>query len=131
MPVTLQLSTMPGAIERYDTYSTQVLEVFGDSLDRQSVVIAKIADIRPAVRAFGATVRAAHPDASFLISVRTKQGERKLRGYDSLPPDLIREAAERSNGFGQGDFLHVMDRRTKPPAAAETPIAAPLPSTAA
>ena len=122
MPVTLQLSTMPGAIERYDTYSTQVLEVFGDSLDRQSVVIAKIADIRPAVRAFGATVRAAHPDASFLISVRTKQGERKLRGYD---------AAERRNGFGQGDFLHVMDRRTKPHAAAETPIAAPLPSAAA
>ena len=123
MPVTLQLSTMPGTIERHDTYSTQVLEVFGDSLGRQNVVVAKIADIRPAVQAFGATVRAAHPDASFLISVRTKQGERKLRGYDS---------AERRNGFGQEDFLHVVDRRTQPAAAAETPAAGvPVPSAAA
>ena len=51
-------------------------------------------------------MRAVHPDASFLVSMSVRKGDRKPRGYD---------AAYHGNGFGQGNFLHVTDKRTKPP----------------
>ena len=40
-------------------------------------------DIKAAVARFGAKVRAAHPDASFYVSVRLARGHRKPNGYDA------------------------------------------------
>jgi len=107
MPAILNLSTTPGSIERRDRYSTKTFELLGASLARTSVAVATVADIRIAVQAFGHGVRAAHPDASFLVSILVRKGDRKPRGYD---------AAYLRNGFGQEDFMRVVDKRTKPAA---------------
>ena len=55
------------------------------------------------MQAFGAHIRAAHPDASFLVSVSVRKGDRKPNGYGT---------AALNNGFGQENFLHVVDKRT-------------------
>jgi len=107
MPVTITLSTVPGSIERGDHYSTMTFELLGTSLARTSVTVATVADIRIAVQAFGQGVRAAHPNASFLVSISVRKGDRKPRGFD---------AAYTGNGFGQEDFMRVVDKRTKPAA---------------
>ena len=114
MPITVTLGTIPGTIERGDRYSTKTMELFGPSLGREAVSVTTVEDIRAAVLAFGRHLRTAHPDASFLVSVSVRKGDRKPRGYD---------AAIRNNGFGQEDHLRVVDKRTAP-AAATTPIAA-------
>ncbi len=120
MPVTITLSTIPGSIERCDGYSTRTMQLFGPSLGREAV--ATVADIRTAVQAFGQRVRAVHPDASFMISVSMRKGDRKPRGFD---------AAYASNGFGEEDFMLAVDKRTKPaPELAEAVSAASAPSAA-
>lgn len=69
MPATINLSTVPGSIERGDRYDAKTLELFGPSLGREAVAVATSADVRIAVQAFGARVRAVHPDASFQVSI--------------------------------------------------------------
>ncbi len=116
MPVTITLSTIPGSIERCDGYSTRTMQLLGPSLGREAVAVATVTDIRTAVQAFGQRVRAVHPDASFMISVSMRKGDRKPRGFD---------AAYASNGFGEEDFMLAVDKRTKPaPELAEAVSAA-------
>ena len=112
MPATINLRTIPGSIERWDRYSTKTMELFGPSLGQESVAVATVAAVRAAVQAFGARMRAAHPDASFMISVSVRKGDRKPAGYDK---------AVRNNGFGQEDHLRIVDKRSAPavPAASD------------
>ena len=120
MPATINLSTISGSIERNDHSRAMILEVCGTPIGRETVTIATVADLRTAVQAFGARVHAVHPDASFLVSMSIRKGHRKPRGYD---------AAYHGNGFGQEDFLHVTDKRTKP--VVEPTAAGAVASTAA
>lgn len=103
MPATITLTTMPGSIERHDAYSTLSVEVSGPSLGREDVAVATVEDVSVAVKCFGERVRAAHPHASFLISITVREGDRKPRGFD---------AARRGNGFGQQDHMHAVDKRS-------------------
>ncbi|MDQ2803577.1 MAG: hypothetical protein M3Y41_13200 [Pseudomonadota bacterium] len=106
MPVTITLSTMPGKLTRKDRCTAKTVELFGKSLASETLdAVSSVPDIRAAVARFGAGVRAGHPGASFYVSVRLAKGSRKPNGYD---------AASNLNGFGQDDFLHVEDKRTKP-----------------
>ena len=114
MPATINLRTIPGSIERGDRYDAKTMDLFGPSLGQESAAVATVADVRAAVQAFGARLRAAHPDASFIVSVSIRKGDRKPNGYD---------AAIRNNGFGQEDHLRVIDRRTAPAAAATSSAA--------
>ncbi len=122
MPATINLSTISGSIERNDHSRAMILEICGTSLGREAVTIASVADLHTAVQAFGARVRAVHPDASFLVSMSISKGHRKPRGYD---------AAYHGNGFGQEDFLHAVDKRTKPPVKPTAAGAGAAASTAA
>lgn len=105
MPVTITLGTIPGTIERGDRYSAKTMELFGPSLGHETIAVGTVDDIRAAVLTFGLRMRAAHPDASFQVSVSLRKGDRKPRGYDK---------ASLRNGFGQEAFLRVIDKRTKP-----------------
>jgi len=120
MPATINLGTVTGCIERGDRYDMKRLEITGTSLGRETVTVASVADIRTAVQAFGARMRAEIPEASFLVSISIRQGSRKPNGYDK---------SYLNNGFGQEDFLRVLDKRTKP--AAEPSDANAAASTAA
>ena len=109
MAITVTLSTLPGSLTREDRCTSKPVELFGTSLGREVLpALRNVADIKAAVAAFGARTRAEHPDASFYISVSLAKGCRKPNGYDD---------AARVNGFGQDDFMHVQDKRTKPPAS--------------
>ena len=88
--------------------------MFGPSLGQESVAVATVADVRAAVEAFGARLHAAHPDASFMMSVSIRKGDRKPNGYD---------VGIRNNGFGQENHLRVVDKRTTPAAAAASSAA--------
>lgn len=110
MPATLNLTTMPGSIERNNGYSSHTVDLFGASLGRESVVITTVADLRTAVKRFGDRVRAEHPDASFAISVMLRKGDRKPRGFDD---------AYKNGGLGQHAFMHVVDKRTTAAAVLE------------
>lgn len=105
MPATINLRTIPGSIERGDRYDAKTLELFGPSLGQESITVATVAAVRAAVQAFGARMHAAHPDASFMVSVSVRKGDRKPRGY---------EQAALGNGFGQEDHLRVVDSRIVP-----------------
>ena len=105
MPVTITLSTVPGKLTREDSYTSKTIELFDPSLATETLTgVSTVSNIKAAVARFGARVRAAHPDASFYVLVRLARGHRKPNGYD---------AAASRNGFGQDDFLHVEDRRTR------------------
>jgi len=107
MPITINLCTVPGSIELHGSYASKTLEVFGGSLAQEAVAVTTVTDVRAAVQAFGQRVRAAHPNASFLVSISIRRGDRKPRGYD---------ATYLQNGFGQEDFLRVVDKRPTPAA---------------
>jgi hypothetical protein len=109
MPATINLRTIPGSIERGDRYDAKTLDLFGPSLGQDSATVATVADVRAAVQAFGARLRAAHPDASFMVSVSIRKGDRKPNGYDT---------GALNNGFGQEDHLRIVDKRTAPAVAA-------------
>ena len=103
MPATINLRTIPGSIERGDRYDAKTLELFGPSLGQDSVTVATVANVHAAVQAFGARMRAAHPDASFMVSVSVRKGDRKPNGFD---------AGSLHNGFGQEDHLRVVGKRS-------------------
>jgi len=105
MSVTIDLCTIPGSIERHGSYASKTLDVFGGSLAQEAVAISTVTDIRAAVQTFGQRVRAAHPNASFQVYISMRKGERKPKGYD---------ATYLRNGFGQEDFMRVVDKRTTP-----------------
>lgn len=106
MAVTITLSTLPASLTREDGWTSKKIELLGRSLGREILpTIGSVADIKDAVASFGAKMRVEHPDASFYVSVNLAKGRRKPRGYDD---------ATRTNGFGQDDFMHVADKRTKP-----------------
>jgi len=122
MPATINLSTISGSIERHERYSTMAMQICGTSLGRDTVTIATVADVRTAVQAFGQRMHAAHPEATFMVSISMRRGDRKPSGYDK---------AYLGNGFGQEDFMHVKDLRTKPaPEPSDAAAAAPAPSAA-
>jgi len=118
MPVIVTLATVPGHRTLEDYGTSKTISVMGDSLGHERLPsVSNVAEIRAAVARFGAKVRAAHPEASFYVSVRLATGQRKPNGYD---------AACRGNGLGQEDFMRVTDRRTKAdvPAAPDGALAA-------
>jgi len=122
MPATINLSTISGSIERHDRYSTMAMQICGTSLGRDTVTVATVADVRTGVQAFGQRIRAAHPEASFMVSIPMRKGDRKPRGYDKAYLD---------NGFGQENFMHAVDLRTKPaPEPSDAGAAAPAPPAA-
>ena len=93
----------------------------GENRRQERAAVSTVPDIKAAVARFGAKVRAAHPDASFYVSVRLAKGHRKPNGYD---------AAARRNGFGQDDFMRVEDRRTQP-AKVDAPVSSLTPTAGA
>ena len=122
MPISITLSTVPGKLTREDSYTSKTVELFGPSLAAETLTaVSTVPDIKAAVARFGAKVRAAHPDASFYVSVRLAKGHRKPNGYD---------AAASRNGFGQDDFMRVEDRRTQP-AKADAPVSSLMPTAGA
>lgn len=121
MPPTITLSTVPGKLTRERGYTSKTVELFGPSLATETIgAVSTVPDTKAAVARFGAKVRAAHPDASFYISVRLAKGNRKPNGFD---------AAANRNGFGQDDFLHVEDRRPQPIAPVDAPALPVAPTT--
>ncbi len=125
MPATINLNTFPGHIEEYDGSRSKIIEILGHELGRETVSVSTVAELRAAVQAFGVRLRATHPDASFMVGISVRAGQRKPNGYDW---------AYLSNGFGQDDFLRVIDKRTaavaEPPRAAAAPGALATPSAA-
>ncbi len=106
MAVTVTLSTVPATAAREKHGTTMSLDLFGPSLDAETLrAISNVAEIKAAIARFGAKVRAAHPEASFYVSVSLAKGSRKPNGYD---------AARRGNGLGQENFVSVTDGRTEP-----------------
>ena len=117
MAVTVTLSTVPATAAREKHGTTMSLDLFGPSLDAETLrAISNVAEIKAAIARFGAKVRAAHPEASFYVSVSLAKGSRKPNGYD---------AARRGNGLGQENFVSVTDGRTEPEMQAEVVSALP------
>ncbi len=106
MAVTVTLSTTPATAAREKYGTSMSLDLFGPSLGSETLpAVSTVAQISAAVARFGAKVRAAHPEASFYVSVSLAKGSRKPNGYD---------AARRGNGLGQEDFVRITDPRTEP-----------------
>lgn len=117
MPVTVTLSTAPATMTREKWGITMSLDLFGPSLGSETLpAVSTVAEIKAAVARFGGQVRAAHPDASFYVSVRLAKGQRKPNGFD---------AACRGNGLGQEDFIHAAGQRAKPAVPAAPAVASP------
>ncbi len=120
MAVTVTLSTTPATAAREKHGTSMSLDLFGPSLGAETLpAVSNVAEIKAAVARFGAKVRAAHPEASFYVSVSLARGSRKPNGYD---------AARRGNGLGQEEFVRVTDRRTDP--QVQTAVVSALPGQA-
>ena len=98
MPTNIRLTTMPGKIRKGRIGDALVLDILGSSLGQQDITIRKPAEVTPAVRAFGERIRAEHPNASFMVNISIRKGERKPPGYD---------AAEKAGLFNDRAFMHV------------------------
>ena len=98
MPTNIRLTTMPGKIRKGRICDALVLDLLGSSLGRKDVSIRKPADVVAAVRAFRERVRAEHPNASFMVNISIRKGERKPPGYD---------AADKAGLFDERAFMHV------------------------
>ncbi len=103
MPANIHLSTTSGTIERRNGYVAQTLHVFADTLGQETVTVSTVDDVRAAVQAFGASIRAKRPASSFLVSIMMQRGNRKPNGYDK---------AYLGNVFGQEDFLRTVEEQT-------------------
>ncbi len=103
MPATIHLSTTSGTIERRNGYVAKTLHVFADTLGQETVTVSTVDDVRTAVQALGARIRAKHPASSFLVSIMMQRGSRKPNGYDK---------AYLGNVFGQEDFLRTVEEQT-------------------
>lgn len=112
MPATCNLSALPGHIEEYDGGRSKVIELLGCELGREAVAVSTVAELRAGVQDFGARLQAVHPDASFVVTISIRAEQRKPNGYDQ---------AWLSNGFGQDNFLRVVNKRT---AAVAEPLGA-------
>ena len=117
MAALITLTAVPGHIEQHAGYSTKVIEICGRELGRATKPVATVRDVREAVRAFGTAIREHQPNTSFEILVGVRRGNRRPPGFD---------AAHRSNGFGQHDFLLVVDQCAAPDEAADAAIAEEL-----
>ncbi len=96
MPAVLNMTALPGHLEKTCGYTSKVLEILGRQFGRDSKIIGTVADAREAIAAFAARVKAEHPGASFYISLSVRKGDRKPRGFDD---------ASRNGGLGQDDCL--------------------------
>ncbi len=114
MPATIHLSTTSGTIERRNGYVAQTLHVFADTLGHEAVTVSTVDDVRTAVQAFAARIRAKHPASSFLVSIMVQRGSRKPNGYDK---------AYLGNVFGQEDFLRTVEEQTAATARQSEPSA--------
>ena len=114
MPTTIRLTTMPGKKQKGRGYTSLLLELFGASLRTETVMISRVHEIAPAVKAFGEHVSAAHPDASFKIIISLPKGQRKPSGFD---------AAKNAGQFGEDAFMNFEDEGV-PPADIGCPVQA-------
>ncbi len=71
-----------------------------DSLGNATIKAANLADIKNMVRAFGHKVAYDHPDKSFDVHIRLRDG-RKPRGFD---------AAKNAGEFGTDAWMRVIPR---------------------
>ena len=98
MHTNIRLTTMPGKIRKGRIGDALVLDLLGSLLGQEDITIRKPDEVTPAVRAFGERIRAEHPNASFMVNVSVRKGERKPAGYD---------AAEKAGLFNDSAFMHV------------------------
>ena len=96
MPAVLNMTAIPGHLEKSMGCTIKHLEIIGREYGRESKIIGTVADARQAIAAFGARIKADHPDTSFYVSATVRKGTRKPRGYDD---------ADRNDGLGQAAFL--------------------------
>ena len=108
MAALITLTAVPGHIAQHAGFSTKTVEIYGRELARTTKPVGTVGDVREAVRAFGAAIRAREPASSFAVLVGVRRGERKPPGFD---------AAQRNNGFGQDDFLLACDEQDTQAAA--------------
>ena len=96
MPAILNMTAIPGHLEKTYGYTSKVVEILGRVYGRESKIIGTVADAREVIAAFGARIKSGHPDTSFYLSVSVRKGDRKPRGFDD---------ASRNDDLGQDDFL--------------------------
>ena len=72
--------------------------------------MATIEDTRAAVTRLAARVQAKNPGKSFLVRVQHETGQEPPGGF---------WAALRGNGFGQNDYMHVIERPSGGEAASQ------------
>ncbi len=91
---TIVMTAYPGC--RTERGGYQVCMSLAKPAPRRIVEVKKVADVAGHVRSFGEAVRAANPSASFMVSARVANGQRKPAGFD---------AANKLDGFGGKAFL--------------------------
>ncbi len=101
MPAILNMTAVPGHLEKTLGYTSKVIEILGRVYGRESKIIGTVADVREVIAAFGARIKSEHPDTSFYLSVSVRKGDRKPRGFDN---------ASRNDELGQDDFLTFRER---------------------
>lgn len=113
MPVTVTLTTCPAHLIVRPGHTLKILDVFGKALAAETLhSVSTVADITAAVARFGAKLRAAHPEVSFLVLVHLADGDLKPAGFD---------AAQRGNGFGQDNFMQFRTGDSPATSNAEVP----------
>ncbi len=96
MPTNIRLTTMPGTIQKSRIGDVLSLDLFGPSLGTQNITIRTPLEVAPAVKLFGAGIKADNPDASFKVVVTVLKGQRKPAGFD---------VAQRAGAFGDNAFM--------------------------
>ena len=96
MPAILNMTAIPGHLEKTSGYNSKVLETCGRDFGRESKSIKTVVDARDAIAGFGARIKAEQPQTSFYVSLAVRKGDRKPRGFDD---------ASRNGGLGQDAFL--------------------------
>ena len=89
MPAVLNMTALPGHLEKTCGYTSKVLEILGRQFGRDSKIIGSVADAREAVAAFAARIKVEHPDTSFYVSLSVRKGDRKPRGFDDARHDVV------------------------------------------
>lgn len=116
MPTTIRLTTMPAKKQKGRGYTSLVLDLFGASLGTETITVSRVTEIAPAVKTFGDSIHAAHPEASFRINITLLKGQRKPAGFD---------AAQNAGQFGEDAFIYVETESQPLNAFPGSPAAAP------
>ena len=102
MSADLIMSAVPGMLRRssFSKLPLREYELFGERLGGAVVAIKTVEDAATAIATFGRKVHARHPERSFAILARIREGHRKPRGFD---------AACRSDTLGLHAFMRLAE----------------------